>query len=66
MTRINDMVDDMKQFGGVLMVNWHDRSIAPERLWDDFYAKLVGTSNRPALGFAPLPKQHSGFGVVVR
>ena len=23
------------------MVNWHDRSIAPERLWDDFYAKLV-------------------------
>jgi hypothetical protein len=41
MTRINDMVDDMKQFGGVLMVNWHDRSIAPERLWDDFYAELV-------------------------
>ena len=23
------------------MVNWHDRSIAPERLWDDFYAELV-------------------------
>ena len=41
MTRINDMVDDMRQFGGVLMVNWHDRSIAPERLWDDFYAELV-------------------------
>ena len=41
MTRINDMLDDMKQFGGVLMVNWHDRSIAPERLWDGFYAKLV-------------------------
>jgi hypothetical protein len=41
MMRINDMVDDMRQFGGVLMVNWHDRSIAPERLWDDFYAELV-------------------------
>jgi hypothetical protein len=41
MTRISDMVDDMKQFGGVLMVNWHDRSIAPERLWDGFYAKLI-------------------------
>jgi len=41
MIRINDMVDDMRQFGGALMVNWHDRSIAPERLWDDFYVELV-------------------------
>src|SRR5438067_2619131 len=41
MIRLNDRLDDMRQFGGVLMVNWHDRSIAPERLWDDFYAELV-------------------------
>jgi hypothetical protein len=41
MMRIDGMVNDMRQFGGVLMVNWHDRSIAPERLWDDFYAELV-------------------------
>jgi hypothetical protein len=41
MMRIDGMVNDMGQFGGVLMVNWHDRSIAPERLWDDFYAELV-------------------------
>ena len=41
MMRIDGMVKDMGQFGGVLMVNWHDRSIAPERLWDDFYADLV-------------------------
>ena len=41
MRRVNDMVNDMRQFGGLLMVNWHDRSIAPERLWDDFYAELV-------------------------
>ena len=36
------MVNDMRQFGGALMVNWHDRSIAPERLWGDFYIRLVG------------------------
>jgi hypothetical protein len=42
MIRANSMVDDMKQFGGMLVVNWHDRSIAPERLWDDFYVQLVG------------------------
>jgi hypothetical protein len=41
MMRIEGMVNDMRQFGGVLMVNWHDRSIAPERLWDDFYVELV-------------------------
>jgi hypothetical protein len=34
-------VNDMRQFGGVLMVNWHDRSIAPERLWDDCYAEWI-------------------------
>ena len=39
--RIDGMANDMGQFGGVLMVNWHDRSIAPERLWDDFYAELI-------------------------
>jgi len=41
MMRIEGMVNDMRQFGGVLTVNWHDRSIAPERLWDDFYIELV-------------------------
>jgi hypothetical protein len=23
------------------MINWHDRSIAPERLWERFYLKLL-------------------------
>jgi hypothetical protein len=41
MMRIDAMVNDMRQFGGALMVNWHDRSIAPERLWDDFYTELI-------------------------
>jgi hypothetical protein len=27
--------------GGVLTVNWHTRSLSPERLWGDFYAKLL-------------------------
>ena len=27
--------------GGVLSINWHDRSIAPERLWGDFYTRLL-------------------------
>jgi len=29
--------------GGVITILWHLRSIAPERLWDDFYMKLLET-----------------------
>jgi hypothetical protein len=29
------------QFGGVITVLWHQRSLAPERLWDNFYIRLV-------------------------
>jgi hypothetical protein len=35
------LIDDAAKFGGVLTVNWHDRSLAPERLWDRFYVKLI-------------------------
>jgi hypothetical protein len=35
------LIDDAERFGGALTINWHDRSIAPERLWEDFYRKLV-------------------------
>jgi hypothetical protein len=32
--------------GGVLTVNWHDRSLAPERLWEDFYVRLLSELSR--------------------
>ncbi|MFZ0759271.1 MAG: hypothetical protein WAM69_04910, partial [Candidatus Sulfotelmatobacter sp.] len=28
-------------FGGVLTINWHTRSLSPERLWEDFYRSLL-------------------------
>ena len=28
-------------YGGVLTVIWHTRSLAPERLWGDFYVRLI-------------------------
>ena len=34
-------IENAVHFGGVLTVNWHDRSLAPERLWGDFYARLL-------------------------
>ncbi len=35
------LMDNAERIGGALTINWHDRSIAPERLWDDFYLKLL-------------------------
>ena len=38
---VDQLVNNTERFGGVLTVNWHDRSIAPERLWNGFYAGLL-------------------------
>jgi hypothetical protein len=38
---VSVLVENASRFGGVLTVNWHDRSIAPERLWGDTYVGLV-------------------------
>ena len=39
---IRGLLIDAERIGGALTINWHDRSIAPERLWDDFYLRLLG------------------------
>jgi hypothetical protein len=38
---IGRMVDSAAEFGGCLTINWHDRSLAPERLWYACYRDLV-------------------------
>jgi len=38
---LNRMVDNAIQFGGCLTINWHDRSLFPERLWEMFYRELL-------------------------
>jgi len=38
---VEDILEEVVRFGGVLTINWHDRSIAPERLWEDFYLDLL-------------------------
>ena len=39
--RVGAIINNAVHFGGVVTVNWHDRSIAPERLWGDFYLQLI-------------------------
>src|SRR2546427_1535421 len=38
---VSAVIENAHRFGGVMTVNWHDRSIAPERVWDRFYVDLV-------------------------
>jgi hypothetical protein len=40
-SRINDIIENAVRLGGCVTVNWHDRSIAPERLWTGTYVTLV-------------------------
>jgi hypothetical protein len=35
------VVSNARQFGGAVVVNWHDRSLAPERLWNSVYRDLL-------------------------
>jgi hypothetical protein len=40
-TLLGRMGDNAVQFGGCFTINWHDRSLAPERLWHASYRDLV-------------------------
>ena len=36
-----ELIHSLMSFGGVLTVNWHTRSLSPERLWGNFYTVLL-------------------------
>lgn len=50
--QVGGLIDNAVQFGGSLTVNWHDRSIAPERLWGGVYANVVCDLKRKGAWFA--------------
>ena len=39
--RCRGIVANATQFGGTVVINWHDRSLAPERLWGACYEDLL-------------------------
>jgi hypothetical protein len=43
LSRCGRIVDHACAAGGTVVVNWHDRSLAPERLWGPTYAALLET-----------------------
>jgi hypothetical protein len=41
MNQCRALVEDVRRFGGALVINWHDRSLAPERQWTRCYQELL-------------------------
>lgn len=50
--RCRQIVNKFNCFGGALTINWHDRSLVPERNWDHFYILLLDELLREKCWFA--------------
>lgn len=44
-TVIDEMFAEARHTGGVLTVNWHDRSLGPERFWGNIYSHILDLSS---------------------
>ena len=55
------LIENVTRFGGVLTINWHDRSLGPERLWADVYATLLRDLRAQAPWFATALQTVSWF-----
>jgi hypothetical protein len=55
------LVDSAQHYGGALTINWHDRSLAPERLWGSFYSRFVDELRRLAPWFPTVAQAASWF-----
>lgn len=59
--RVDDILDYAGRYGGSIVINWHDRSIAPERLWNDFYLHLIAELKSRGAWFATASQAVSWF-----
>jgi hypothetical protein len=52
LTVCGDLIDTMRKYGGALTINWHTRSLNPERNWDSFYLELLSLLKAHRVWFA--------------
>jgi hypothetical protein len=51
MNYCDTIVEHLSKAGGVLTVNWHTRSLSPERLWGDFYKDFIFSLQKSRVWF---------------
>jgi hypothetical protein len=61
MALVEGMIATTKRCGGVLTINWHDRSMGPERLWDTFYESILARLKGMKVWFATVFQAISWF-----
>ena len=55
------LIGDFRGHGGAFTINWHDRSLAPERNWDTAYLALLEMLDREKTWFATAGEAVSWF-----
>jgi hypothetical protein len=58
---VSRMMDNAVRSGGCLTISWHDRSLAPERLWDACYRDLIQELRNRGAWFATAGQAVSWF-----
>jgi len=58
---VSRMMDNAVRSGGCLTISWHDRSLAPERLWDACYRDLIQELRNRGAWFATAAQAVSWF-----
>jgi len=58
---LDRIIDNATEFGGCITVNWHDRSLAPERLWNAPYRELIQDLKSRGAWFATTGQAVSWF-----
>lgn len=58
---VGRIADNAAEYGGCLTINWHDRSVAPERLWDESYREVVKDLKNRGAWFATASQVVSWF-----
>lgn len=58
---IDRMIETAVQFGGCFTINWHDRSLVPERLWDECYRDVVHNLREQGAWFSTAGQAVSWF-----
>jgi peptidoglycan/xylan/chitin deacetylase (PgdA/CDA1 family) len=58
---LDRIVDHATEFGGCITINWHDRSLAPERLWGTPYRELIQNLKNRGAWFATAGQAVSWF-----
>ena len=60
--RLQEIADHAARFGGCMTINWHDRSVAPERQWDGCYRDLIQDLESRGAWFATADQAVRWFG----